>query len=524
MKCRTYLSVFLRVSFCLCQIAHSFDFQYLGSPSIDCFHGIVEVYHVKAFVVLAERFVVFEKVEAHHVRHSVSRSRTETNGTQNACDEGCECIVLAYTADFTPVDKSAYHVQSQYICLCLFPRRIVIRQSGSYIALAVDCVLYSQAMSDFMEGYVVEECVELDVFQLFLAHDIVCYRLKDCIEFGFHGILQLQTSCSFLQLHSLIIRKVDCYRFAARIAISCIEYHIIYVQIGLRSGYFFLEFLVARQAFLQFRQHGGELGKFSALFLVLNQDKGFVCCLRTEKAILIIFDRTHNEIQFAALHVHPCHVGSKVIVCLESLLSFLQILFQTCVLGKSYRLIQQGTHLLNLVFVLLSIPFHYKFSIVVSSQNGVKTVFVLVLQGIELLFRHILGIKTCTKRLFAETAHERLHIVQPFPRTVVNHSKLLYVFVLYRIHIGFVAVGLLPKQIVHYFGDVKEYSHQFLFLRCQFAQIRSQIHRSEFFNFYLHFRFLFCLLLIAVLAATGEEKTSQSQDCQQFSLHFFNQN
>ena len=238
---------------------------------------------------------------------------------------------------------------------------------------------------------------------------------------------------------------------------------------------------------MQLRQHCSKLCKFAALNLIFHQNESLVCSLCTKQTVFIILDRTDNKIQTTVFHVHPSHVRSKIIISLESLLSLLKILFQTRIFCKANRLIQQLTNLVYLFLILFSVPLYHKFSALISSQNSVKTTLVLVFQSIKLLLGHVFRIKIGTKRLFTKTIHKRLHVVQPFPRTIVNHCKLFGELVRYGIHVCLVTIGLQPIQIVHYLGDVEENPHQFLLFCTQLVKIGTQSDSCKFFNFRLHF-------------------------------------
>ena len=120
-----------------------------------------------------------------------------------------------------------------------------------------------------MKHGVGEKCVERDVLPLRLIHQDFRNWLQYFFELGLHRVLELQSTGTFRQLHLLIVRQVNGYRFRAGVAVPGVVHDVVRVQVGISSRRFRLVRIGNRQATLQLRKKLGKACKTFAPFRVL---------------------------------------------------------------------------------------------------------------------------------------------------------------------------------------------------------------------------------------------------------------
>ena len=134
-------------------------------------------------------------------------------------------------------------------------------QSGADRAAAVERLFDTQAMRDFMEHRVAEEGIKGDVFALLVSNQLVGNPQKYLVELGTHGILQLQSPSSFLQLHLFVVRQVDGDCLRTGVAVASIVNHVVRIQFSVGARLLLLVLIGDRQCRLKCREEFRILGQ-----------------------------------------------------------------------------------------------------------------------------------------------------------------------------------------------------------------------------------------------------------------------
>ena len=300
-----------------------------------------------------------------------------------------------------------------------------------------------------MESHVPEECISSEIFLLVLDYKHLTDRSKYLVELGHHAVVELKTACAFCSMYSLVVRKVDCYGLAAGIAVACIIYGIIYIEVRRCARHESLVLRSARKHLLKGREETYILCEICAAGLILEKYEAFICSLGLEKMIVIILDRSDDDIHIAVLHVHPCHVAGKIIVSAEGLYTLGKICAHAFVVSQCGSLFQKGTYLLQLFLVLVTVPYGLECAVLVATDYGIKAELVRIVECFPLFHCHILRIILTSERLLAISFDERSVVIEMVPCTVVDEGIVLCITVRKCIDDAFISEGLLPEQSVH---------------------------------------------------------------------------
>ena len=178
--------------------------------------------------------------------------------------------------------------------------------------------------------------------------------------------------------------------------------------------------------------------------------------------IIIVLDRSNDEIHVAVLHIHPCKITCKVVICAECLYTLDKVFAHTLVLCKLDCLLHKGAHLVKFLLVLLTIPYCLEGTVLITTDDSVEIEFVRILKCIPFLHGHILRIVLATKWLLTISSNKRIVVVEVIPRTVVDHCICSLIFVGEGIHFSLVSECLFPEKTVHDISCLTEKSNDLL--------------------------------------------------------------
>ena len=215
-------------------------------------------------------------------------------------------------------------------------------------------------MGHLVEADVAEEGVEVDVVELVFVDEQVGNGLQDSLELGLHGVLELQTAGAFFFVDALVVGQVDGDGFGTCIAVAGIVDDVIHVQVALGTGHGGFVFRVAGQVVLQLGQHLDELGKVVAPFLVLHKDERLVAGLATVECIVVVFNGSHDKVEFALLHVHPGQVAGIVVVGHEGFAALGEVFLQSGILGQVDGHAHEAVHFGQAVGIFHMIGHHFE--------------------------------------------------------------------------------------------------------------------------------------------------------------------
>ena len=287
----------------------------------------------------------------------------------------------------------------------------------------------------------------------------------DVFEFGLHSVFELETACAFSEVDTFVVRQVDSDGFRGSIAVASVIDDVIDVEVAFGTWDFLFVFRIAGELFLESGKHLDELSQVVAPFLVLDKDESLVGRFVAEESILIVLDRTDNEVEFAFLHIHPSHIGSEIVVGLESLAAFGKVFFQASIFGEIDSLTEELVNLSELFLVSLAIRDDLEGAVFVAADNGVLAFLFRVLESLEFSLGHIGRIEVGTFGFFAHARDEAFFFTEAVPSAILQHSESLHGRVREGVESGTVveAVGLFPEEFVHNFSDLDKDGDELFF-------------------------------------------------------------
>ena len=102
----------------------------------------------------------------HHVCFSVGAGGTKTNGTEDSGDEGHVIVHEVFVFQYSPFCEFGHAEKTKNVRFTFLDRSVVVLQGRANVLFAIQRVFDSQPMSYFVEHYVLEESVEVDMFLL----------------------------------------------------------------------------------------------------------------------------------------------------------------------------------------------------------------------------------------------------------------------------------------------------------------------------------------------------------------------
>ena len=165
--------------------------------------------------------------------------------------------------------------------------------------------------------------------------------------------------------------------------------------------------------------------------------------------VVIVLDRADDDVHVAVLHVHPCEVAGKIIVCAESLYALCEIFAHALVSRQGSCLFKKCAYLFELFLVFVTVPHCLECTVLVTADNSIKTELVRVIESFPLFHGHVLRIVLTSEWLLAITLEERLVVVKMVPCTIVYERIVLCVSFREGIDHSLVTESLLPEQSVH---------------------------------------------------------------------------
>ena len=135
--------------------------------------------------------------------------RTKPDRAEDARQKRDEIIANVTVGPFALFGELRHHVDAQNVSLPLFHRRRMLLPCLTHGPPTGNGVLDPQPVRHLMEHDVGEKRVERDVLALIFGDQHAGYWHENAVELGLQGVLQLKAARTLLQLHGLVVRKVD---------------------------------------------------------------------------------------------------------------------------------------------------------------------------------------------------------------------------------------------------------------------------------------------------------------------------
>ena len=278
-------------------------------------------------------------------------------------------------------------------------------------------------------------------------------------------MLPKKAAAAFGQLHTLVVGQVDGDGLGARVAVAGIVDHVVYVDVAVGAGHFFLILGVAGEELLHLGQEGGELAEVVAPGLVLDEHESFVAALETVDAVVVVLDGADHEVELAVFHVHPHHVAVEVVVGAEGFAAGLEVFLEAGVVGQGDGLLEQAVDFGQLGLVGLVVGQYVELAVLVAAQHAVLVVLQRVFEGLKLFGRHVDGVEVAAGVALAVAGQEGALAVEAVPGAVLDAGEGAHGGVAQGVDALAVGVAevFVPVDVVHHLAYLDEYLHQ-LFL------------------------------------------------------------
>ena len=398
------------------------------------------------------------------------------------------------------------------IGLHLLEGKVGASEGFLYAALAIDCLLDAEPVSDLAENDIPEEGVGREVLSVVSAEKDLSRRGYDVVVLSPDDVLEKDGPRALVALYVGVEGEIEGDDLHTRISLSGIVEGVAGEDIGTCSG---LESLVGRVAgkiVLEFRNTGDELGKLIGPGLILKKDVSLVRALESEKLIIDSLVGTDHEIHLAVIHIEPCDAALIVFVGAESLGLGEKVFLHAGLDGDIACSLEVVADLFDMLLVLVVEPHSLQRAVLSPADQSVGALLVGIAEFDELLDRHVCGIEAGTGKTVGITLDERCAVF-PVPGAVVDFGIGLLDRILDGVQkCGFVAEVLLPVDGIHLIGGETIEVENLLAVVGNIAQIR----RGDG-----HYRII-CYLLgegrLGRLIAGGR-KSQHSRCCEEKSFH-----
>lgn len=505
------------------EIAIAFDAEDESGPTLHSRFSLSHIDDILTLSVARESAVVLKIVEAHHISDAMSLGSAEADTAKDASDKSDVSVfdrAVGYLAHF---NKFGSKEKAADIGFSLFPSAILVFESLTDIALTVDSILDTQTVSDLVEADIREEGIEIDVILLVVADEEISDRDEDIIELSLHSVFELETAGALFELDTFIVGEVDSDSLRSGVAIAGIIDNIIDIEVAFGARHFLFIFRVAGELFLEVWEHFDKLSEVVAPFHILDEDESLVGGLIAEESVVVVLDRSDNEVEFRLFHIHPSHIGGEIIVGFESLAAFGEILFKAWVLGEIDSLSEKRVDLSEFVGISDMIGDHFESAVLVAADDSILACFGRVVESIELLDGHIGWVEISALRTFADAGDKRFLRIEAVPSTVMDISERLHSGVGERVESFAVsgAVGLFPVELVHNLAYFDKDRDKLFFLIGEDAEVGRERELGILVDLLLKFGGLILgrLLLVIVMTSDGSQHSERDERDKNFFHH-----